>query len=119
MAELSEIMGVQLEPKTARSILARILEFSPKDWNDVGKDVSAAGVRGLGSGAARRGLSFVAVRSELDDRERGQVQFLSFARLVTRRDSAINGSALSHLNLRVLEWEKPRAGQVLVGLIGG
>ena len=74
IAELSEIMGVQLDAKATRSILTRILEFAPKDWNaaSAADDVRAAGIRGLGAGAARRGLSFVAIRAELDAAERGR-----------------------------------------------
>ena len=72
IGQLSEIVGVQLAPNSSKSILAKLVEFKPADWGDAARDVAAAGIRGFGIGAARRGLTFAAFRAELDVDERAQ-----------------------------------------------
>jgi putative heme-binding domain-containing protein len=70
--ELSEIVGVQLDPKSAKSVLPKIIEFSvvPRGEADAGIDVSAAGIRGFGRGALRHGFSFAAFRTDLNATEK-------------------------------------------------
>jgi len=74
--QLCEIAGVQLDPKAARPLLAKILEFAPLDWGDASTDIRAAGVRGLGLGAARHGFSLNAVRAELTPADGSQLSDL-------------------------------------------
>ncbi len=88
--ELSEIAGAQLDPKPAQAILAKLIEFTPINWGPVATDVCAAGVRGLGLGARRRGQGFAAYRAELPVKERNQLANLmkSLIQLSTNSDAA-------------------------------
>ena len=79
MEQLCEVAGSQLEPKPAKIIFERLFEFQTEatgatDETSIG--VVAAGVRGLGRGAERRGLSFSLFRNELNASERDRLQLL-------------------------------------------
>lgn len=63
--ELAEIVGVQSEPKSAALLLNRLLDFAPQGWEQTAIDVRAAGIRGFGLGASRRGVRFAQFVSEL------------------------------------------------------
>lgn len=84
---LSEIVGIQLDPKASRPILAKLVEFTPADWGDAATDVVALGVRGYGRGATRRGHSFTTYRSELSESERKLLSQLMKQVIATAADS--------------------------------
>jgi len=62
--QLCEIAGVQLDPKAARPLLAKILEFAPLDWGDASTDIRAAGCEAWAWGRSTW-FSLNAVRAEL------------------------------------------------------
>ena len=74
--QLSEIAGAQLEPKVVKPILAKLLQFESIDPDKILIDLPASGIRGLGQGALRRGLSFNAFRDELTLAERDRLNSL-------------------------------------------
>ena len=89
---LCEIIGIQLDPKAARAILAKIVEFHAPGWEHVAKDVSAAGVRGLGQGAARRGHAMSAFRAELAAADQKQLGDLIRLQRQVASDSTVTAA---------------------------
>lgn len=78
LEELTEIVGVQVDPKLSKTILSKIIEFAfaPREETAAAIDISAAGVRGFGRGAMRHGFSFAAFRAELTATEKTQLSEL-------------------------------------------
>ena len=77
--QLCEVAGSQLEPKPAKIILEKLFEFQTETTGATGETtigIVSAGVRGLGRGAERRGLSFSLFRNELTASERDRLQLL-------------------------------------------
>ena len=74
--QLCEVAGSQLEPKPAKIILEKLFEFQKEEFGETSIGIVAAGVRGLGRGAERRGLTFSLFRNELSAGERDQLQLL-------------------------------------------
>ncbi len=85
--QLSEILGLQMEPKPASAILAKLVEFHPPGWDAAIADISAAGIRGLGQGAARHGYSIAAFRAELNPGERERLNQLMHAQRQVASDN--------------------------------
>ena len=86
---LSEIVGVQLDPKSSRPVLVKMIEFHPSDWGDLANEVAAFGVRGFGRGTVRRGHSFQTYRSELSAEERQRLSKLMRSVLATASDAQL------------------------------
>ena len=70
--QLSEVCGGQLDAESARTLLEQLLQFPGGDASEAEMDVTAAGIRGLGLGAARRGLTFASFRDEFQGDRREQ-----------------------------------------------
>lgn len=68
--QLSQIAGAQLEPKAVQPILATLLQFESVNLEEARIDLPAAGIRGFGQAASRRGLSFTPFRDELSPADR-------------------------------------------------
>ena len=83
--QLSEVAGIQLEPQLVRPVLDKLLLF-----RNHAIDVTSAGLRGLGAGAGRRGLSFAQFQAELDPNGRDQLSlvFQALLRVVADAESA-------------------------------
>lgn len=74
--QLSETAGTQLDAAACQPILAHLLEFLSLNLGEHDLDVAAAGVRGLGLGASRRGVAFQTIRDGLEPPQRNQFQQL-------------------------------------------
>ena len=74
--QLCEVAGSQLEPKPAKVILEKLFEFQKEEFGETSIGIMAAGVRGLGRGAERHGLTFSLFRNELSASERDKLQLL-------------------------------------------
>ena len=70
--QLSEVCGGHLDAESARTLLEQLLQFPGSDASEAEMDVTAAGIRGLGLGAARRGLTFASFRDEINGDRREQ-----------------------------------------------
>lgn len=87
--QLSEIAGAQLDPKAVKPILGKLLQFEGLEKDETLIDLSAAGIRGFGLGAARRGVSFTPFRDELSPPERDRLNGLVSRLLHVASDSGI------------------------------
>jgi putative membrane-bound dehydrogenase-like protein len=74
--QLSEIAGAQLDPKLVRPILETLLRIGAMGTDKARFDLTAAGVRGLGNGALRRGVTFGSFREELSPVDRARFREL-------------------------------------------
>ena len=88
--QLSEIAGAQLDPASAHTVLEKLLQFMPSHSDEAVIDVRGAGVRGLGQGAARRGLAFASFRAALSpaDHEQFRDLILRLRQAAATTDSA-------------------------------
>lgn len=77
--QLAETAGTQLDAAAAHPVLKQLLEFLQLNSGDQDLDVAAAGVRGLGLGASRKGLAFSSVRDQLEPPQRD-----AFTQLISR-----------------------------------
>ena len=76
--QLSETAAAQLDSKPVRPLLEALIRISTLGIDPAGKDVAAGGIKGLGQGATRRGVSLTTIRDELNAEDQERLRKLFF-----------------------------------------
>lgn len=108
--QLAEIVAVQLDSKPSQLLLSKIVGFKIVEDPDGSMEVAAAGVRGIGVGAARRGIALSALRRDMSATERAHMAELFKAQqnIVAETHELDSRRAIAIRAIRTLAFGEPQ-----------